>query len=188
MKNNNQHAPAKIGGKLRDLRKKNKLTLRQLSEAAELSIGYLSNLERDACSPTLENIQKICGILDVSLNELLEENVENRTVIRKKERKVVFEKEDAVCYESVVFGEGLMEGLCITLEPHTKYDASNWVHNYDEIGLILEGSMDIRIEKEYHHLNKGDAFYIKAKTNHSLSNDTESRCVSYWVKSPQTKG
>ncbi|WP_074616341.1 helix-turn-helix domain-containing protein [Eubacterium maltosivorans] len=187
MKKNEQHSPEKIGKKLRSLRKKNKLTLKQLSEKTELSIGYLSNLERDACSPTLENIQKICGILDISLSELLEENVESRTVIKKDERTVIFEKEGAVCYESIVFGEDEMEGLCITLEPHTKYDASNWVHNYDEIGLIIEGSMEIRIEKDYHHLNKGDAFYIKAKTNHSLSNDTAARCISYWVKSPQTK-
>ncbi len=187
MKNNDNYSPAKVGGKLRNLRKKKKMTLKQLSEKTEMSIGYLSNLERDACSPTLENIQKICGIFGVSLNELLEENVEDRTVIRRGERKVIFEKENAVCYESIVFGEGQLEGLCITLEPHTKYDASNWVHNYDEIGLILEGSMEIRIEKEYHHLNKGDAFYIKAKTNHSLSNDTDLRCISYWVKSSQTK-
>ena len=187
MKNNERPSPVKVGEKLRNLRKKKGLTLKKLSEKAELSIGYLSNLERDACSPTLENIQKICGILDVSLSELLEENIESRTVIKKNERTVIFEKEGAVCYEYIVFGEDEMEGLCITLEPHTKYDASNWVHNYDEIGLIIEGSMEIRIEKDYHHLNKGDAFYIKAKTNHSLSNDTDARCISYWVKSPQSE-
>ena len=141
MKNNERPSPVKVGEKLRNLRKKKGLTLKKLSEKAELSIGYLSNLERDACSPTLENM----------------------------------------------FGEDEMEGLCITLEPHTKYDASNWVHNYDEIGLIIEGSMEIRIEKDYHHLNKGDAFYIKAKTNHSLSNDTDARCISYWVKSLQSE-
>ena len=123
MKNNERPSPVKVGEKLRNLRKKKGLTLKKLSEKAELSIGYLSNLERDACSPTLENIQKICGILDVSLSELLEENIESRTVIKKNERTVIFEKEGAVCYESIVFGEDEMEGLCITLEPHTKYDA-----------------------------------------------------------------
>lgn len=92
MKNNERPSPVKVGEKLRNLRKKKGLTLKKLSEKAELSIGYLSNLERDACSPTLENIQKICGILDVSLSELLEENIESRTVIKKMNVRLFLKK------------------------------------------------------------------------------------------------
>lgn len=180
----NSNGTENIGKKLRSLRKKNKLTLKQLSEATELSIGYLSNLERDACSPTLDNIQKICGILDTSLSELLESGFENRMIIHKNERKVTFEREGFVRYESIVFGENMMEGLCITLEPHTHYDNSNWTHNYDEMGLVFEGEMEITIGRERFPLEEGDAFYIKAKTNHSLSNNSDKRCVSYWISNP----
>ncbi|MEG0376932.1 MAG: helix-turn-helix domain-containing protein [Eubacterium sp.] len=186
MQKNETSASSKIGTKLRNLRKEKKITLKQLSEATNLSIGYLSNLERDACSPTLDNIQKICGELGISLSTLLEEHTQNRTIIRKNERKIIFEKENAVRYESIIFGDDLPEGLCITLEPNTKFDASNWVHNYDEIGLILEGSMEIRLNNDSFHLDEGDAFYIKAKTNHSLSNTTNKRCISYWVKNSQS--
>ena len=71
----------------------------------------------------------------------------------------------------------------ITLEPHSQYDSKNWVHNYDEIGLVLEGEMYISIEGERIEIREGDAFYIKAKANHNLGNDSGQRCVSYWVKS-----
>jgi len=176
----------KVGKKLRYLRKQGDWTLKQLAKETDLSIGYLSNLERDITSPTLDNIQRICGTLGISLQELLDEDTEEKTVIKKEERKIIFEREDSICYESIHFGEDRLEGLCITVGPHTKYDTTNWIHNYDEIGLILEGSMVIRIEETYHTLNEGDAFFIKANTNHSFSNESANRCISYWVRDPKS--
>lgn len=172
-----------VGGKIRALRKEKDITLKQLGKETGLSIGYLSNLERDACSPTLDNLQKICGVLEISLIELLDGMNQGRRVIRKEERKVVFEKPGKVRYESIKFGSGLLDGLVIELEPHSQYDSNNWVHNYDEIGLILEGKMYVSIDGEQIELEEGDAFYIKAKANHSLGNNSDTRCVSYWVKS-----
>ena len=172
-----------IGNKIRGIRKEKGITLKQLSERTGLSIGYLSNLERDSSSPTLDNMQKICGVLEVSLIELLDDKKPYKTVIRKNERKVVYYREGKVCYESIKFGSELLDGLVITLEPHSQYDSKNWVHNYDEIGLVLEGEMYISIEGERIEISEGDAFYIKAKANHNLGNDSGQRCVSYWVKS-----
>ena len=43
-----------IGNKIRGIRKEKGITLKQLSERTGLSIGYLSNLERDSSSPTLD--------------------------------------------------------------------------------------------------------------------------------------
>lgn len=174
-----------IGEKVREVRKNKKITLKQLAEKTDLSIGYLSNIERKACSPTLDNIQKICSSLGISLMDLLDDATLEKQIIRKEKRKIVFERENLIRYESIHYGEGKMDGLCIYLEPYANYDESNWTHTYDEIGLILEGEMDIRIENTYHHLKKGDSFYIKAGTNHSLSNPGKEVNLSYWVKSPQ---
>ena len=152
-----------IRDRIRGIRKEKGITLKQLSERTGLSIGYLSNLERDSSSPTLDNMQKICGVLEVSLIELLDDKKPYKTVIRKNERKVVYYREGKVCYESIKFGSELLDGLVITLEPHSQYDSKNWVHNYDEIGLVLEGEMYISIEGERIEIREGDAFYIKAK-------------------------
>lgn len=173
-----------IGKKVRELRKEKNMTLKQLSTATDLSIGYLSNLERDAASPTLDNIQKICGVLETSLTELLEDKSDSRMIVRKNERTITFERENTVRYESIAFGENMMEALCITLEAHTRFDTSNWIHPYDEMGLVVEGALDIRIGESHFHLEEGDAFYIKARTNHSLGNTSDKRCVSYWFSNP----
>lgn len=174
--------PAKnIGDKVKKTRKAKKLTLKHLAEKTGLSIGYLSNLERGLSSPTLDNLQLVCGAMEVSLISLLSGETEHRIIIRKEERELLLDKPEGIRYESVNYGDDKLGGLIITLQPKCTHDA-NWFHNYDEIGIVLSGSMQIRIEDQTYHLETGDSFYIKANTRHSLGNSSGAPCQSYWVK------
>ena len=72
-----------IGSRIKFFRKKMNITLKELSEKTLLSIGYLSNLERNTCSPTLINMQKICQFLNISITDLLENNMDAQIIIKK---------------------------------------------------------------------------------------------------------
>ncbi|MGI6030373.1 MAG: helix-turn-helix domain-containing protein [Eubacteriales bacterium] len=170
-----------VGARLRSIRKKKKMTLTELAQQTGLSVGFLSNLERDLCSPTLEYVQRICAALDISLIKLLDNKNWSRQVIRAQEREVIFEQKDQIRYESVNFGSGRLDGLIIVVQPHCEYK-KGWTHVYDEIGLVLEGELTITIEDEEFVLHPGDSFYIAAMSKHSLSNQSDKPCSSYWVK------
>jgi transcriptional regulator with XRE-family HTH domain len=60
-----------VGGELRRLRERAKLTQEQLSFRAGLSRPYISQLERDIKSPTLETLFLICDALDASAVEVI---------------------------------------------------------------------------------------------------------------------
>jgi transcriptional regulator with XRE-family HTH domain len=170
-----------IGDKVKKARKAKKLTLVQLAEKTGLSIGYLSNLERGLSSPTLDNLQSVCGAMEVSLISLLSGEPETRIIIRKNERELLLDKPEGVRYESANYGDDKLGGLFITLQPKCTHD-TNWYHSYDEMGIVLSGTMQIRIEDQVYHLEEGDSFYIKANTRHSLGNTSDAPCESYWVK------
>lgn len=172
-----------VGARLRSIRKQKNITLSMLAQHTGLSVGYLSNLERDLSSPTLENIQRICAALDVPLIKLLESKNWDRNVIRANEREIIFEQKNLIRYESLNFGPEKLDGLIIVVEPHCEYK-KRWTHAYDEIGLVLDGELTIYIGNEQHKLYSGDAFYIPAMTNHSLSNLSDTPCSSYWVRQP----
>jgi len=55
-----------VGGELRRLRERAKLTQEQLSFMAGLSRPYISQLERNLKSPTLDTLFRICDALDIS--------------------------------------------------------------------------------------------------------------------------
>lgn len=60
-----------IGESLRELRAGQAKTLREVSQAARVSLGYLSEVERGQKEASSELLAAICGALDVPLSEIL---------------------------------------------------------------------------------------------------------------------
>lgn len=175
-----------IGTKLRKFRNEKNVTLAELADMTNFSIGYLSNLERDLSSPTLDNIQIICQALDISLVKLLQDVSIKNSIIRRDEREVIFEQDNKIRYESINYGSNLLDALCIIVQANSSFD-EKWRHNYDEIGLVTEGELTLIIDNEEYILYQGDSFYIRAQTEHSLRNQSDAVCESYWVKQTSDK-
>lgn len=55
-----------IGAKIKSLRKERKLTLKQIADQTNLSISFLSQVERSKSSITLESLKKISEALGVN--------------------------------------------------------------------------------------------------------------------------
>lgn len=60
-----------IGERLRRTRTTQSRTLREVSRAARVSLGYLSEVERGRKEPSSELLASICDALDLPLDELL---------------------------------------------------------------------------------------------------------------------
>ena len=60
-----------IGEKIKNIRNEKKITQEELAEMAEISVGYISNIETAKKKVSLTTIIKICNALDISLNSLL---------------------------------------------------------------------------------------------------------------------
>ncbi len=60
-----------VGEQLRSLRQDQGRTLRDVSSAARVSLGYLSEIERGQKEPSSELLAAICTALDVPLSNLL---------------------------------------------------------------------------------------------------------------------
>lgn len=75
-----------VGGQVRRRRRDRGLTLSQVSEATGLNVGYLSQVENDKASPSLETLAALADALDVPIAWfLLEQSVAPR-VVRAAER------------------------------------------------------------------------------------------------------
>ncbi len=65
-----------LGDVLRRTRTTQGRTLREVSDAARVSLGYLSEVERGRKEASSELLSAICDALDVSLSQLLVEAIE----------------------------------------------------------------------------------------------------------------
>ena len=57
--------------RIREYRRKNKLTTTELGELVGLASGTISNIENGISSPRIENLEKIADVFGCSINDLL---------------------------------------------------------------------------------------------------------------------
>ena len=63
-------AAMKLGDHLRSIRKEHKLTLKDLSLRADLSVPYLSDIERGVVNPSVETVQKLANAYNMTFRDL----------------------------------------------------------------------------------------------------------------------
>lgn len=62
----------KFGRRVRYLRKTADLTQEELANKAEISVDFLSNVERGINAPSFENLEKLAKALGVEVRELFD--------------------------------------------------------------------------------------------------------------------
>jgi transcriptional regulator with XRE-family HTH domain len=76
-----------VGARIRALRAERGLTLSQVGASADLNVGYLSQVETDKASPSLETLAAIADALDVPITWLLADVAPKPRVVRREERR-----------------------------------------------------------------------------------------------------
>ncbi len=61
----------KLGQRLRQIRKGKKLTLKELSLQANISVPYLSDMERSVVNPSIDTLQKVAKAYNMTVKDLI---------------------------------------------------------------------------------------------------------------------
>lgn len=171
-----------IGETIKRYRRHNNLTLKELAQRTGLSVGYLSNVERDQTSPTFDNLCAICDALSISVEDLLRHRQTYNPCIKKKNRKPIYPKDYRFQYEYITGTHLPMVGICMTLPADYRGEEISNGHDTDEYGIVVKGALIFEIEGETFLLQDGDAIYVKARTLHKWRNVGEGECISYWTR------
>lgn len=66
-----------IGGRIRELRKLNKLTTKELGYKMDVHQSFISGLENNTKKCSMDNLFKLCGIFHIPLSEFFNDNSEH---------------------------------------------------------------------------------------------------------------
>lgn len=172
-----------IGAKLKELRILKGLTQEELADRAELSKGFISQLERDLTSPSIATLLDILQCLGTSVNEFFNETPEEQIVFEKTD---YFEKYDAELKSTVKWiipnaQKNVMEPILLTLDAGGGTCPDN-PHEGEEFGYILQGSVSIHLGNKVYRAKKGESFYFSADKKHYLTSKTGATLL--WISSP----
>src|ERR671912_60550 len=99
-----------VGAQIRRLRTERGLTLAQVGELADLNVGYLSQVENDKASPSLETLAAIADVFEVPITWLLVDAAPAPHVVRRHERRGQNTPDGPRLREG---GGGRSRGVCI---------------------------------------------------------------------------
>lgn len=181
-----------LGDKIRNLRKNKDMTLSDLAGMTELSVSYISQLERGMIEPSISSLRKISRALDTPIYLFMEEEREGKElIVRRGDRVNMGFPSGSVGYEiaSAMPNDNFApNAIMMAFEIAGKgVDSDGLIsHPSDEIVLVLEGSMTATVGTEIITVNEGDTLYIKGNTPHRFSNITDNKIKGYSVFSPPT--
>ncbi|KAB2330238.1 helix-turn-helix domain-containing protein [Cytobacillus depressus] len=162
-----------IGAKIRAIRKRKKITIAQMCEATGLSKGFISNVENNNTSPSINTLQTISSFLGVPLPYLLLEKQQHMRVVRKNER--TYSSYNNLKIEHLTSKGGLR--MMIVEFPSGASMGDPNVHEGEECHLVLEGRVLAEQGEDSIIIEEGDSFSWHASVPHLVKNIGDGKAV-----------
>lgn len=178
------------GREVRALRKARALSLTQLSEATELSVGYLSQIERNISTPSPKALGAIARALGVTVGWFFGSGdtgpeTEKGIVVRRRNRRQIIFREGFVDYLLSPNLEGSLE-LILSRFQRGASTGDKYTHRGEEGGIVLKGRLEITVGERTFTLNEGDSFSFLSSEPHGYRNVYEGETVVMYAITPPT--
>lgn len=174
-----------IGKKIRALRLGNNLTQEELANRLELTKGYISQLENNLTSPSMQTLFNILEVLGTDVHEFFSKE-EEQVVVFKKEDFYIKENDALKHIISWIVPNALkyeMEPIIIELHPGGQSEIDD-PHAGEEFGYVLEGQVTLVLNKNRYIIRKGETFYYLANKEHYLTNNSHQSTKVLWISTP----
>ena len=178
-----------VGQRIRDIRRSRKLSLEAIAARTDLSIGFLSQIERGLSSPSLRVLATIADVLGVGIAGLFGANETAATssdaiVTREQQRAELNLWRTGISKQllSPSGSDGRLNLFLVHMEPDGSTGDELYTHDGEEAGLVLEGEMKLTVDAETWTLKTGDSFRFASRRPHRFSNPSnKAKAVVLWV-------
>lgn len=175
-----------IGALLRKHRKQKKLTLRAVAEQASISEGFLSQVENDVNSPSVDTLVRICKALDVEAGDLLTQAGKKETIVVIKRAewddidlshtgfvtRRFFPPEDRTVIDSSI----------LVIEPGKSIPARKNIKNGQEVLCVLKGALELTLDDAAYPMVEGDSVHFWSNPEkQKITNTSDRKSFVLWV-------
>lgn len=175
-----------VGARLRRLRVQRKASLSQVARTANVSVGFLSALERGQMTASVATLRRLARFYRVNILSLFNPSDANPGRVKPSDRKVL-EAGPGVRMELLSWGStAIMEPHLFRIAPAAG-SGESYAHDGEEFLYILRGSLEIQVDGgEKHRLEEGDSFYFESSNEHRWNNPGKKETLVLWVNTPPT--
>jgi len=177
-----------VGEQIRELRRVKRLTLQEVAESVGVSVGYLSEIERNRSTLRVGTLRKICDVLGVHISWFFHPQPrgpaeERDLIVRADERRRMTYTGLGVTDELLSPNlSGPLELLMSTFEPGG--DTGEYSHDGSEAGVVVAGTMELWVDGVHFLLNTGDTFSFDSRRPHRCRNPGDTPTKVVWAITP----
>lgn len=178
----------RVGATLRKLRKEKKLSLQDLAAASGVSVGMISQVERDLANPSMRVITALRRALNISMQEMFGESDESAlesggdpSFVRRLENRPEINLGQLKKELLTSGGRHNLQIMILRFEPGGQSGGRALSYPAEKGGLVLQGEVVLRVDEKEAVLRQGDSFAFDSALPHSIRNDSDKPADVLWV-------
>ena len=178
-----------LGLRLKELRTKRGLSQTELAKLVGVTPSTISQVESNLIYPSLPALLKMAEVLSVEISSFFQDKTEQK-------KRFIFPANEASevkfpdLPEGAVFAkllspldlESKAEPYLIEIPPKEKLPSHFFVHKGEEIGYLLSGRLQVKLEKAAYSLRSGDVIYLTSEMPTQWKNPGPGVAKLLWMK------
>ena len=177
-----------IGNRVRELRKAQGLSIKELADAVDLSVGMVSQIERGLSTPSLRSLRLLAYVLKVQVSYFFATSEDGTTetdhILRQLQRRNLKVPDVGTVQECLAPQTlGTLEIYEIILEPGGSSDLVSFSHEGEKAGLVISGALSLVLGSDTHFLKEGDGFRFPSTLPHKFGNPGKTPVRLIWIVS-----
>lgn len=175
-----------LGSLLRRNRRERGLTLKMVSEKAGISEGFLSQVENNVSSPSVDTLMSVCAAIGVNAGDLLNQasEQENLVILRRADWEEVDIPHTGFATRRFFPPENrsVIDSSVLVLEPGHTIPVRKNIRNSQEVLCVLKGGVTLTLGDNTVPMEEGDTVhYWSDPDNQKITNNSEHRSIILWI-------
>ncbi len=178
-----------LGLRLKELRVKRGISQTELAKLVGVTPSTISQVESNLIYPSLPALVKMAEVLSVGVSSFFQDAAETKN-------RIIFQGADAIEMKLSDLPEGSIEVKMLTpmdfepkaepylieIPPHKNVPSHFFIHKGEEVGYVLSGKLQIKLENAVYTARTGDVIYLTSEMPTQWKNPGNSTAKLLWLK------
>jgi transcriptional regulator with XRE-family HTH domain/KaiC/GvpD/RAD55 family RecA-like ATPase len=178
-----------LGLRLKELRTRRGLSQTELAKLVGVTPSTISQVESDLIYPSLPALLKMAEILSIEISSFFQESEEMTT-------RLIFPASEAVEIKfpdqpagsihakllTPVDFDPKAEPYLIEIPPKKNLSSHFFIHKGEEVGYMLSGKLQLKLEKAVYTVRAGDVIYLTSEMPSQWNNPGPGVARMLWIK------
>lgn len=186
------HDALALGQRLRILRRSAGLSLSELAQRAGVSVGMISQIERNLANPSVRMLERLRVALNVPLTTLLEGDGPDfvppgqangaQPFVRRANQRPHFSVGAGGLAKELLspHGDHDLQFMIIAIPPFTRSEEI-LLGPGEKAGMVLAGEIALTVGERVERLSEGDSFQFRSTVPHGVENPCATPARILWI-------